>query len=196
MPDLKILVTGCPRSGTRFVSRELLDAGVVARHERMGRDGIVSGLFCVDDYFYAIDRLTIPRFRDCKFEHVYHLVRDPGEVIPSMVTNLRDNFWHWQEKHTGILGDTEPAELKAGLFWLVWNGIVEENLPQARRIRIEDWASEWPKMANALGVEAKEIRSGDRFKTEHPRLDWEQITDDEVRASVQEMAHRYGYTED
>lgn len=184
----KVLVTGCPRSGTRFVSRALQQTGVQASHERMGSGGTVSALYCVEDYYYNREIRPPPRRSSVVFEQVWHLVRDPRDCIPSLALNLLPRFWRWQEKHTEIPGDLEPLLLRCALFWETWNSICEVP-PGAQRVRIEHLADDWPALAHAQCVEMQTPVG----VTKHPRLEYDQIPDLAVRAAVQKRAVSYGY---
>jgi len=195
MEHYRILITGSPRSGTQYISRALQYVGVLARHERIGVDGIVSCLFCVEDFHYIV-KIPHPRLSECSFENIYHLVRDPRDVIPSIVMNIRDDFWHWQEKHTGIPGDLMPATERSSMFWNTWNQIIEDRFPQAKRIRLEDIHSEWKGILNSLGVEYQDPIDVHPSQTEHERLSYDQIENVSLRSSVMKRAYRYGYTED
>lgn len=183
-----LLVTGCPRSGTRFVTRALQQTGIRVQHERLGVDGTVSALYCVEDFYYNREVRPPPRLSSVQFGQMWHLVRDPMDCIPSLAKNLLPRFWHWQEKHTGIPGDLEPVILRCALFWEAWNRICE-TLPDVQRVRIEHLAEDQPSVAHAQCIEMQTLVGASK----HPRLDFEQIPDLAVREAVQKRAMTYGY---
>lgn len=191
MPHYRVLVTGCPRSGTRYLERQFLDADLRVRHERMGADGTVSPLFCVDDSFYLDERHPNPLFSTCTFDHIFHLVRDPQDCIPSMAQNMPAKFWHWQEKHTGITGHT-PEPLRSALFWESWNDRIER-LPGAKLIRLEDWPTVWPEICALLGVPVRPLIEARPGATQHARMLFSDIPDAALREAILKRAARYGY---
>jgi hypothetical protein len=81
-PAKLVLITGCGRSGTTFMSSFLCASGLKIPHERPGRDGCVAWPMCVDSY-----RPWGNRSSRAKFQHVFHQVRNPLDVISSWFTN-------------------------------------------------------------------------------------------------------------
>ena len=77
MKDHKILVIGHPRSATRYMSRLLQVFGMDVDHEKFGKDGISS--------WY----LSPKKERNCEFENVIAVMRDPWKIIVSSAHNLQ-----------------------------------------------------------------------------------------------------------
>src|SRR3990172_6286941 len=67
-PPYPVLVTGFPRSGTRFMVDVFQDQGLRVGHEWIGKDGAVSWIHAV---------------LNNSFDHTVHLVRHPLEAISS-----------------------------------------------------------------------------------------------------------------
>lgn len=151
--DTRVLVTGCPRSGTRYVRQLLARAGLDIGHERVKVNGAVCSFLAVDDDDYGPNvmlRLEGQRRRDFDFDHVWHVVRHPLRVIESLETAMRREWWTWQSKHTGILPDTPYMGAR---FWLVWNERIEADPEVGMRFRVEDVP--WAEMCRRLGIEAE-----------------------------------------
>ena len=111
----RLLITGCGRSGTKYITHLLRRLGLDVRHERMGRDGIASWGMAVDAGAVA---WGVP-MRDFAFEQVFHQVRDPREVIAS-ATTFKPDSWAFICAHTPIPLD-EPVLLRAAKYWYYWN---------------------------------------------------------------------------
>lgn len=68
-------------------------------------------------------------------DQIWHLVRHPLDVIGSLAHAMHVGWWRWQERHTGIAWDMQPAIERAGRFWLAWNRLIE---PQTQhRVQVE-----------------------------------------------------------
>jgi len=125
-----ILITGCPRSGTKYIACLLEELGLDVRHEAMGRDGISS--WCL-----AVPAAAVPwgpASAGRSFDIVLHQVRNPIDVIPSMST-LAEDSWRFAYDHTSARPD-DPPLLRCARFWLDWN-LHAEKISQWR-YRIEE----------------------------------------------------------
>jgi hypothetical protein len=140
----KLLVTGCGRSGTQFTASLLERLGVRIGHEKMRRDGIAS--WCM-----AVDAESVPwgepraRFA---FEHVFHQIRHPLDVIASTAT-LRTSSWEFICTHTPC-ELSEPLLVRSAKYWLYWNR--EAEAIATLSFRIENIASELGRICALLGV--------------------------------------------
>ena len=113
----KILLTGCGRCGSKYLSVVMRAAGFHVLHEQMGRDGIVSWHMAVD-----ADAVPLgPASREYRFDHVFHFVRHPLTAIPSIAAaDLSDESWEFIRKYVPYRSD-EPAVLKSARYWYHWN---------------------------------------------------------------------------
>lgn len=111
----RLLITGCGRSGTKYVTHLLRRLGLDVPHERMGEDGIASWGMAV-----AADAVTwgVPA-SGYDFDHVFHQVREPRQVIAS-VTTFKPRSWAFICAHTPIPLD-DPILLRAAKYWYYWN---------------------------------------------------------------------------
>jgi len=144
MVELPLLVTGTPRSGTKYTAWVLQDVfGMDCPHEKLGAHGTVSSLYCVDDpddYFgpHGND----PPAGTVHFQKVIRLVREPLSNIGSMQAQLPPDFWIWQERHTGIAmvpaGEEKtyhPTSDQVAEFYCAWHKIIPDD---AQVLRLED----------------------------------------------------------
>lgn len=111
----RLLITGCGRSGTKYVTHLLRRLGLDVPHERMGADGIASWAMAVD--VDAVVWGVSPR--DYDFEQVFHQVRDPRQVIAS-ATTFKPRSWDFICAHTAIPAH-DPVLLRAAKYWYYWN---------------------------------------------------------------------------
>src|SRR5688572_17821987 len=77
-----ILVTGCPRSGTKYMALLLQAYGLDVGHEEMGARGISSFSLAVT----SEDGPWGPTRERYRFARVVHLVREPLATIASFAT--------------------------------------------------------------------------------------------------------------
>lgn len=132
--DKDILITGCGRSGTKYISTVLRHIGLDIRHEKMGRDGLSSWLFAV-----KTDQIPWgPPTSHFSFNRVFHLVRHPLSAIPSIMT-LRREAWEYIARHISI-STSDNILLNSAKYWLHWNEIVEAKTDVL--LRIEDMPHE------------------------------------------------------
>jgi hypothetical protein len=140
----KILITGCGRSGTKYITFVLRRLGVDVRHERMGRDGVAS-------WYMAVDTSRVPfgqPRRGTTFEHIYHQVRHPLQVIASAAT-FKEPSWQFICAHSPI-SMREPLLLRSLKYWYYWN--LEAEKIAHWRYRIEDFPAVFPAFCERLRV--------------------------------------------
>lgn len=164
-------------------------------HEKLLRDGMVSSLAAVDDFYYV--NQVVPKTSTIRFEHEWLQLRDPRSAIPSIAKALRIDFWHWQEKHTHVPGDLEPALLRAALFWCAWIPKCLARKPQMT-YRVEDMERAWPLMLATLGL-AEDLplmtRELGRFTSGATRVTYDDLLalDRNVGGQVLKLAEELGY---
>ena len=90
-----ILITGCGRSGTHFISSLLIKAGVPFGHERISKFGGAAWQLVFDSE--APGAHGCIRRGDYNFSIILQQVRNPLDVINSMHTAGRDS-WNYIEK--------------------------------------------------------------------------------------------------
>lgn len=142
----RILITGCGRSGTKYTAMLLRLMGFDVGHESLGADGIVSWYLAAncDSSPYG------PGSQGLEFDHVFHQVRHPLQVIPS-VGSLLEKSWKFVALHTGIDLE-EPVLLRSARYWLTWNEFAERKA--AWRYRIECLPTLYEEFCRRLGIAA------------------------------------------
>lgn len=186
---MKLLITGCPRSGTRFVSSILGQSGIRAFHERMGRDGTVSCYFAVDDWYYAGPHSTTERRSAYEWTHIFHQVRHPLNCIASMAALDRPRFWHWTQRHIGFDMEREGRLRYCTRFWLEWNTRVDALEPHWR-FQIE--SDFWPEMCDRLGIAPGPRPVAGSNSIPHSSIGWDDLG--ELAEPVKLRAKSYGYS--
>jgi hypothetical protein len=111
-----LLITGCPRSGTKYVAHLLAALGRDVGHERMGVDGISS--WCM-----AVQATEAPwgpsRHERLRFDVILQQVRNPTLAIPSMST-LNHRTWTFVYAHTPCT-PSDPLIVRSARLWYHWN---------------------------------------------------------------------------
>jgi hypothetical protein len=111
----RVLITGCGRSGTKYITFVLRRLGLDVGHERMGDDGIASWCMAVNAESVAWG-VSASRY---SFEHVLHQVRHPLDAIASIAT-FKEPSWRFICAHAPIVAD-EPVLLRSAKYWYHWN---------------------------------------------------------------------------
>lgn len=115
----KIVITGCPRSGTTFASRLFKFNGIQVGHEKFDQGGISSWTLagrcntspCGPSWNAVVDRYGQV--------DVHHQVRHPLDVMASMFT-LTEQSWQFAFKVIGQKYTTKRL-YNAMVFWYEWN---------------------------------------------------------------------------
>ena len=140
----RVLVTGCPRSGTRYTTLVLRRLGLDVGHERIGRDGVSSWALAVD----AEQTPWGPSWGDVRFDVVLHQVRHPLDVIDSVET-LRPASWKFVSEYAP-LDPGQSFPIRGALLWCHWNGAAETRA--ALTYRVEAIAEALPLICEAIDV--------------------------------------------
>jgi hypothetical protein len=140
--DLLLLVTGCGRSGTKYISFVLRRLRRDVPHERLGRHGVCAWTMAgpTEDRPYGPCEAL-------RFEHVFHQVRDPLEAIAS-ATTFGDESWRYICANTPCSLD-EPVLVRSARYWLAWNMRVERIATW--RYRIEALPDVFPEFCERVG---------------------------------------------
>lgn len=139
----KLLITGCGRSGTKYISELLKRSGFDVRHEADGADGIVSWPMTATEG----ESLWGPAFSEYEFETVAHQIRNPVKVISSCHT-ITDKSWNYIKKYIPI-NEKDSKLIMCAKYWYYWN-LKAEKLA-GFSYRIEDIDSMLFKLVNILG---------------------------------------------
>lgn len=136
----RVLVTGCGRSGTRFVATALKHAGVNAGHEHL----FTTTMHEWPANYYSgveISWLAVPWLHELPSDvSIVHLVRHPLDVVRSFL-GIRFFEKQWSEYTRFVMNycpgdvlDGKPIDQALG-YWLGWNSMV--SVSNHIRIRVE-----------------------------------------------------------
>jgi hypothetical protein len=166
------LITGCGRSGTKYMALCLRAMGFDVGHEAPRDDGVVSSVWAVEDAFY-------PPFHSQSrpaFDLVLHQVRHPLNCIASLTTARKDS-WEWNARHIDLDLSESVVEVAAS-YWIQWNLLCEELASFTYQIETVG-ARGWPTVSKTTN------------SRKHRRIDWTDLGLYEVE--VRWLARRYGY---
>lgn len=188
---MRLLVTGCGRSGTVWLARALCLAGVDCGHERT-----YSLTRCGEGGWSAeVSWLAAPHPRPADV-HVVHLVRHPLAVIRSQVArgglarragDRREAYDRYIYRHLPGLRDLPTQLERCAAFWVRWNRLVDAD----ERMRVEDVTAETvTRLARVVDPSAGLTGLPPRAHRGRaaPLLRWRDVGD-----QVAELALRYGY---
>ena len=128
---MPLLVTGCGRSGTKYIAFALQRMGLDVRHERLGRDGISSWTMAVT----SENRMYGPPSSAASFEQIFHQTREPLDAISSCLS-FSDSSWDFICENVEC-PRTASTVIRAATYWLLWNEEAEKIATW--RYRIEDF---------------------------------------------------------
>jgi hypothetical protein len=193
-----LLITGCARSGTTFISDVLVAAGLDMPHEFMGKKGSVSWLMCIDDRNLPWRRHSRYGYQ---FTTILHQVRDPLKTIASIVYTEREEAFDFYSKHVSQIQPDDSKLEKAVKYWIFWNKKAESIA--SWRYKIEDLEDIWDEFCLRIGQEIDKqillsIPKDANHRPSKPiqKLSWsflkEQLNEN-LYNDLQLLAFNYGY---
>ena len=210
-----LLAVGHPRCGSRYMSELLKACGLDVGHERMGKHGLSSWMFAVEDDHnpWARDPLAVSR-KHKYFGHVMHFVRDPRTAVPSIIRENRhsEKSYAFRRKHIkealDVDLDTARSEVERALLsYLCWNKLIEMRKVDIT-VRVEDAedvALRFLKDRQMISPECrlaapppKDVNAGKLYQGKLPerpclsRSDWESVPED-LKSEVNQSCARFGY---
>jgi hypothetical protein len=206
---LDFVVTGTPRSGTKYVARLLREVGFHCTHERyfnpwevIVRSGRLDSRRRGDSSWLAAPYLSaLP-----ETVKVFHVVRDPLAAVNSIIGTGQID---WPADYRTFIarhcwGDENywPADVAgdAQHFWLRWNAMIEESGRVLRRFHLESLASSLtdlvrdidPQRAESLDVQAV-LGAMPPTVNARPHLGAARLTRAELTPELCAVARAYGY---
>ena len=184
------LITGAGRSGTKYMAAVLRRCGLDVGHERLGRDGIVSGFYCFEADRYPGKSHPVPR---PTFDVILHQVRHPLKNIASIQTG---RSWRWTCRFLPV-GVGAPLLTRCCYNWLVFNAEAERQA--AFTYRIEALESAWSDLQRALGFTTPYAQIADVPRNvnarKHGTVTWDDVRREapELMTGIRATAGRYGY---
>jgi hypothetical protein len=190
----KLLITGCARSGTAYITKFLKINNLNVKHEIDGKYGIVSWLMAADSYKAPFG----PGANNFLFEHIFHQVRHPLKTIAS-ASNEPSNSWRYIKKYIPQINKTDPKIVKAAKYWYYWNLLAE--IKAEWTYRIEDIENQVDEMSLRLNVpldsslleKIPKNANTRNYKDAYTWSDLKKAIDEELFYNIIEMATRYGY---
>jgi hypothetical protein len=186
--DVRVFVTGLPRSGTGYIAEVLRRLQLDVGHEVQGRDGMVAWKLTSGylDHEVGADAVKL------------HQVRHPVNCIASM-ESLIDRNLQLIGDHVGIV-DTDVRSVRFRMeAWVRWNA--RSGAWADHSYRVEALPEMWDEFCGWIGVapraEALDVstKTNARPGRSHP------LTLDDLRAvdvalcdEVTELARKYGYS--
>lgn len=202
-----LLVTGCARSGTNYISNILQKCGLDIQHEGIGADGSSSWVMTVE----ATSTPWGPARNDLKFKHIFHQVRHPLKVISSTFTTEGPKSWGYIMQHIPQITAEDPYIVRCAKYWYYWN-IKGDELAEWT-YRVEDIEQVWDEFEKRLGRELDRSALAEVPKTSNERkfkppsrgnnvlekdFTWEDLKaklNPKLYHDIRTLAKKYGYSE-
>jgi hypothetical protein len=194
----RILITGHPRSGTKFTAKMLKRMGYPTSYEghRLGQKTRF-----VSSWKHAMPGVFEYRYfrkmqLDQDFAKIIHQVRHPLKVIASSTT-LFDLTIDHIKKYVDIPEETvhkhQPLKL-CMRSWIGWNQLIEEKADW--RYQLEELRDIFPEFCRQIGIPEQPMPNmGKRNTRRHGDFTWDDLyrEDEALADQVRQMAKRYGY---
>lgn len=192
---MKYLITGCPRSGTKFTANLLgRYLGYDTTFEKRGNRFTVSWKHIVSGYF---DPPANQNVIVCDFDRIIHQVRHPLKVIASMTT-----IWNQSMGFIGkfvdlpdLLENKNQTVRNCMNAWYGWNKIIEKKA--VWRYKIEDLPTvldTWCKYLDIPVFNFPDIKNNINGR-KHITLKWEDLfkIDEQLAKKIKNLSEHYGY---
>lgn len=194
----KIVVIGCGRSATKFVSQLFYELGIQIGHERLEKHGIASWALVPDTYtrvwgpsYNLVRHLEMP---------IVHQVRNPLAVISSAMTVFSDQrTWNFIGKFIPI-NENDSLILRSMKYWYFWNLLAEKKAIHSYRVEnIENELETLLEIGRFKTTGDKEgvlrILSKKIHSRKHTELCWDDLkkTDEVLTNKILNLSRRYGY---
>jgi hypothetical protein len=192
----ELLITGCARSGTTYITYVLRNCGLNVDHEENAGYGIVSWPMAVD----SSNSVWGPPSNRYRFKHIFHQVRHPLKAIASATTEPTRS-WAYICQHCKNIKMHDKPLVKAAKYWYYWNLLAEKKAEWT--YRIEDIENALDEMSRRLSIPLSKKALGRISKKtnsrRHASYTWKDIKaaiNPKLYAKILEMARRYGYNVD
>ncbi len=191
-----VLITGCGRSGTDYMTKFLQKCGLYIGHEWMGGQGSVSWLMAADTDWAPWG----PLYKDFMFVHVFHQVRNPIKVIQSYYNHPPGTTWEWICHVIPKIKLTDSTLTKCAKYWYYWNLMAEKKAEWT--YKIEDFDTAYKIMAKKLNKQLSKKILNSIPKNTHTRgfplrpISWKILKkelDPQLFAKIRRLAIHYGY---
>jgi hypothetical protein len=191
-----LLITGCARSGTGYISQVLTRAGLDIRHEQIGKDGTSAWVMVAPSEKTPWG----PGRKNIRFIHIFHQVRDPLKTISSVFSTEPPASWQYIMEYVPQILPEDSKTVKAAKYWYYWNLKAAELAEWT--YRIEDIREVWGEMQYRLGknldmsvldhVSKKANTRGNHMRD----FTWEDLRKElepNLYRNIRALARSYGY---
>ena len=201
---MRLVITGCGRSGTSYIAHLLRLAGLNVGHVRACGPSVVFDQAAADEQDVEVSWLAPAYWDDLEAVTVWQITRHPIEVARSYKVQ---SFFHGRGAHPALVRDVlgfdvlrtfpESPELH---FWGFWNGVIEARVGTGIRFRLEDvqdtcdWLIDAVRREIGKGEVTRELRDavGKPVNQLMPRPS-DEIDVGPFPPYFRSMAWRYGY---
>ena len=189
-----LLITGCARSGTGYISHLLQACKMEIGHEITQSHGVSSWIMCTRAKHvpWAVDSR-----RRINFSHIFHQVRHPLKVISSVQTEGEPS-WKYILKYIPEIKKEDPRIVKCAKYWYYWNLKAEQQAEWT--YQVEKIEQVWDEFCLRLGrkldrSQLKTVPHNINARS-HAEFTWEDLRaqlDPDLFYNIQQLAQRYGY---
>lgn len=191
-----LLVTGCARSGTGYITKALGACGFELGHEWPKRDGLSSWLFASDCDVAPWG----PQPDSIRFDHIFHQVRYPLFVISSVYTTEPPESWAYIMSQILDISPLDSQVVKSAKYWYYWNLKAEKKAEWT--YRVEDFENVFEEFGARLGISLdlnaiKTVPKDVNTRGPHTRdFTWDELKvelDSDLYENIRSLAKHYGY---
>lgn len=192
-----LLVIGCARSGTGYISKALKKCGYDIGHENdIGVKGLSTWLLAVKTDKPAWG----PSWNDVGFKHIFHQVRHPLKVISSVHTTEPHESWEYIIANIPEMSWDDSHVVKSAKYWYYWN-LKAESIAEWT-YRLEDLDDLWNEFEFRLNITLNReiianIPKDTNTRGKHSReFTWEVLEKElpsDLYENIRALALRYGY---
>jgi hypothetical protein len=175
---VKVVIIGCGRSGTTYISNIFQSVGIDIKHEKMGING-------------TSDWHLTTKFIGNNYT-ILHQIRHPLKTMASMFTAP---ITTWKSINKYIPLTLKNTLLDAMRYWYFWNLIAESRA--CFTYRVENLYNEWGTICSILGIggaKYEEISKTTNSRN-HSELTWDELEKEDglLTTAIHWLANKYGY---
>lgn len=214
---MKILITGCGRSGTQYLSKILNYHNLEFLHEDIrGKDGVIS-------WFLMFDRQDIPYWNISKKDYLNFkpnytnhfnkkilLVRNPIDVISSVYNTFKDKSFDYIRKCIPEISNYDSKLLHVMKYYLYWNlnGLkicdfyikienIESDIDRILylfSIKKKDF-SHFSKKTHTRNIMLNESKTSTGTKRVYDKISWEDLENEDINITnqIRDLCKKLGY---
>jgi hypothetical protein len=193
-----LLIIGCARSGTTYITKVLKKCGYKIGHEIIRKDGVSS-------WQMTVDTKKVPwgnARKGYRFDHVFHQVRHPLKVIASLYPTEPAQSFEFIREHIPEIKQEDSRLTQCAKYWYYWNLRAEAQAELT--YCIEELENIWGELEARLGKKLDQAVLGLIPKTTNTRdicqyYTWKELQqqlEPDLYEKIRTLARRYGYSLD